>query len=108
MFAGANHSRLTSVVYPDGFTASYQYASGLDSNISRLTRLVNGSATLEEYTYLGLGSVARRSHPEPGAYLTYSADDRSRNATSSTVTSAARSARQIESKSATFHLFDVP
>jgi len=37
------------VTYPDGFVVSYQYGSGLDSSISRLTRLVNGSTTLEEF-----------------------------------------------------------
>jgi len=32
---------------------------------------VNGSTTLEEFTYLGLGSVVKRAHPESGVDLTY-------------------------------------
>ena len=38
MSGGANHSRPTSMVYPDGFTVDDNYASGLDSTISRLRR----------------------------------------------------------------------
>ncbi len=71
MAGGANHSRLTSLVNPDGFTVSYQYASGLDSSISRLTSLANGSTTLESYSYLGLGTVVTRAHPQPDLDLTY-------------------------------------
>lgn len=71
-------------------------------------KIVNGSTTLEEYTCLGLGSVVKRAHPESGVDLTYIAVSRHRTTNSSAAASAARSDRQIESKSATFHLFDVP
>jgi hypothetical protein len=71
MSGGANHSRLTSMVYPTGFTVNYSYASGIDANISRLSSLTNSSTTLESYTYLGLATVVKRAHPEPGVDLTY-------------------------------------
>jgi YD repeat-containing protein len=71
MAGGANHSRPTGLVYPDGFTVGYNYASGLDSAISRLTSLTNGPTTLEAYTYLGLGTVVERTHPQSGVDLTY-------------------------------------
>jgi RHS repeat-associated protein len=71
MAGGANHSRLTSLVYPDGFTVNYQYAAGVDDGISRLTGLANGATTLESYSYLGLGTVVTRAHPQSGVDLTY-------------------------------------
>jgi RHS repeat-associated protein len=72
MAGGANHSRPTEMTYPDGFTVSYQYGSGLDNAISRLTRLVDADdTTLEEYAYLGLSTVVVRAHPESGVDLTY-------------------------------------
>src|SRR5437764_3115226 len=71
MSGGANHSRLVSLTYPNGRVLNYNYASGLDSTISRLSSLSDSSATLEAYTYLGLNTVVKRSHPEPGVDLTY-------------------------------------
>jgi RHS repeat-associated protein len=71
MASGANNSRQTSMTYPNGRVLSYNYASGLDSNISRLSSLSDSSATLETYTYLGLDTVVKRGHPEPGVDLTY-------------------------------------
>jgi RHS repeat-associated protein len=66
---GANHSRLTSMTDPTVIAGStgiltYNYASGLDDRISRLTSLSNnGGVTLESYKYLGLGMVVERDHP---------------------------------------------
>jgi RHS repeat-associated protein len=71
MAGGANHSRVTSLINPDGFTVSDQYNSGLDDRISRLSSLANGGTTLEAYSYLGLGTVVVRSHPQDGVDLTY-------------------------------------
>jgi YD repeat-containing protein len=67
----ANHSRLTSMTYPNGRVLNFNYASGLDNTISRLSSLSDSSATLEAYTYLGLGTVVQRAHPQPGVDLTY-------------------------------------
>jgi YD repeat-containing protein len=77
MASGANHSRLKSMTYPNGRVLHYVYSSGIDSDISRLSYMAddNGSggvAThLEEYSYLGLGTIVRAARPEPGTELTY-------------------------------------
>ncbi len=71
MPSGANHSRLVSMTYPDGRELDYNYASGLDNTISRLSSISSDSTTLEALSYLGLGTVVVRAHPEPGIDLTY-------------------------------------
>jgi RHS repeat-associated protein len=71
MAGGANHSRLTSITYPNGKVLTYNYSSGLNDSISRLSSLSDTSGTLESYDYLGLGTVVRRSHPQSGVDLTY-------------------------------------
>jgi hypothetical protein len=71
MSGGVNNSRLVSMTYPNGRVLNYNYASSVDNTISRLTSLSDSSATLESLTYLGLGTVVRRSHPQPGVDLTY-------------------------------------
>jgi RHS repeat-associated protein len=73
MASGANHSRLTTVTYPNGRTVTWDYGTngGLDDKISRLAALKDGSTTLEGYSYLGVGTVVVRSHPQPGVDLTY-------------------------------------
>ncbi|HXG13434.1 MAG TPA: RHS repeat domain-containing protein, partial [Gemmataceae bacterium] len=71
MAGGANHSRLTSLTYPNGRVLNYNYSAGLDDRISRLSSLFDNSATLESYDYLGLATVVRRAHPQPSVDLTY-------------------------------------
>src|SRR5262249_36652237 len=71
MAGGANHSRLVSMTYPNGRVLNDNYASGLDDTISRLSSISDTSATLENYSYLGLGTVVKRGHPEDGVDLTY-------------------------------------
>ncbi len=71
MASGANHSRLTSITYPSGYVLTYNYSSGLNSTISRLSSLSDSSGTVESYDYLGLGTVVRRAHSQPGVDLTY-------------------------------------
>jgi RHS repeat-associated protein len=71
-----NHSRLKSITYPNGRIVRYEYNSGLDDSISRLSFLADDSSGsvgthLEEYSYLGLGTVVKRAHPQPGIDLTY-------------------------------------
>ncbi|HVK09380.1 MAG TPA: hypothetical protein VM597_11450, partial [Gemmataceae bacterium] len=66
-----NHSRLTSVTYPNGRVLAYNYASGLADDISRLSSITDGGTTLEGYEYLGVGTVVTRAHPQPGVDLTY-------------------------------------
>jgi RHS repeat-associated protein len=70
--SGGNHSRVTSIVYPTSTRViSYNYASGVDDSVSRLTSLSDNSATLEQYSYLGLDTVVKRAHPQDGIDLTY-------------------------------------
>ncbi|MCE9554457.1 MAG: autotransporter-associated beta strand repeat-containing protein [Planctomycetes bacterium] len=76
MTGGANHSRATSMTYPDGRIVRYEYATGLDDYISRLSFLADDNSGsvgthLEEFDYLGLGTVVARKHPESGVDLTY-------------------------------------
>jgi RHS repeat-associated protein len=66
-----NHSRLTSITYPNGRVLTYNYASGLADSISRLSSISDGATTLESYQYLGLGTVVTRAYPQPGVDLTY-------------------------------------
>jgi RHS repeat-associated protein len=71
MGSDANHSRQVSMTYPNGRTITYNYATGLSNTISRLSSITDGSTTLESLDYLGLGTVVRRAHPQPGVDLTY-------------------------------------
>jgi hypothetical protein len=71
MSGGANHSRVTSMTYPNGKVLTYNYSSGLNDTISLLSSLSDTSGTLEGYDYLGLGTVVRRAHSQPGVDLTY-------------------------------------
>jgi RHS repeat-associated protein len=71
MSGGQNNSRLTSMTYPSGYALNYNYNTGLDSNISRLSSLSDSGGTLESYLYLGLGTVVERDHPQSHVNLTY-------------------------------------
>ena len=74
MASGANHSRLTSMTYPNGTALTYAYGSGgsLDDTISRLVTITYGSSVnTETLSYLGLGTVVKRAESEPGIELTH-------------------------------------
>jgi RHS repeat-associated protein len=71
MAGGANHSRLTSITYASGYVLNYNYGSGLDSTISRLTSLSDSGNSLESYSYLGLATVVKRAHAQSGVDLSY-------------------------------------
>jgi RHS repeat-associated protein len=71
MANNVNNSRPISMTYPNGKVLNYNYSSGLNDTISRLSSLSDTSGTLESYDYLGLGTVVRRSHPQPGVDQTY-------------------------------------
>jgi hypothetical protein len=71
MAGGVNNSRLVSMTYPNGRVLNYNYATGVDNTISRLTSISDSSATLESETYLGLNTVVQRSYSQPGIALTY-------------------------------------
>jgi len=71
MANGENNSRLTSMIYPNGRVIDYNYHPGLDDRISRLSALSDATGVLEAYTYLDLGTVVERDHPQTGINLTY-------------------------------------
>jgi RHS repeat-associated protein len=71
MSGGMNASRLTSMTYPSGYVLNYNYDSGLDDSISRLSSISDSTGTLESYAFLGLGTVVERDHPQPGLDLSY-------------------------------------
>jgi RHS repeat-associated protein len=71
MAGGANNSRLVSMTYPNGRVLNYNYASGVDNSISRLTSLSDSTGTLESYSYLGLDTVVQRARPQINVNLTY-------------------------------------
>lgn len=76
MAGGANHSRLTRMVYPDGRSVEFGYASGLDNSISRLIHIADNAGgtaqiKLETYSYLGLDTVVQRDRPQPDTLLSY-------------------------------------
>ncbi len=71
MSGGANNSRLTSMTYPNGYVLDYNYASGVDSTISRLTSLSDSTGTLQTYSYLGLDTPVIIDDTQPGIELTY-------------------------------------
>jgi RHS repeat-associated protein len=71
MAGGANHSRLTSITYPNGKVLNYVYNSGLDDSISRLSALSDSTGTLQTYAYLGLDTVVIMADPQASIELTY-------------------------------------
>ncbi len=71
MAGGVNNSRIVSMTYPNGRVLNYNYNTGVDNTISRLSSISDSSGTLEAYTYLGLSTVVKRAHPQSGVDLTY-------------------------------------
>jgi RHS repeat-associated protein len=75
--SGGNHSRPTSMIYPDGRTITYDYdgANGLDNAISRVSGIGQGAgtnhATLEGYKYLGLSTIVEKNRPLNSTKLSY-------------------------------------
>ena len=50
---GPDTGRLTSMTYPNGRVLDYNYNTGLNSSISRLSSISDSSGTLESDLYLG-------------------------------------------------------
>ena len=59
--SGGNNSFLTGIVYPDGYTLTYNYASGVDSAVGRVTSISDSTGTLVTFTYQGLDTVVGTS-----------------------------------------------
>jgi RHS repeat-associated protein len=71
MANGENNSRLTGMIYPNGRVVNYNYDIGLDDRISRLSSISDSTGILAAYSYLGLGTVVERAHPQNSVDLTY-------------------------------------
>ena len=71
MSGGTNNSRLVTMTYPNGRVLTYNYNTGLDNNISRLSSISDSTGTLVSYSYLGLSTVVIENYPQPGVELTY-------------------------------------
>jgi YD repeat-containing protein len=71
MSGGQNNSRLVSITYPSGYVLNYNYNTGLDSNISRLSSISDSGGVLESYKNLGLNTIVERDHPQNNVNLTY-------------------------------------
>jgi YD repeat-containing protein len=62
--------RLETVTYPDSYTVTYNYGTGIDNTISRLTSISDTTGTLEAYVYLGLDTVVQRTRPQINEEMT--------------------------------------
>jgi RHS repeat-associated protein len=72
MAGGVNNSRLTQITYPTtSRVLDFNYSTGVNDAISRVSSLTDGTNTLESYSYLGLDTVAQESRPQTGVNLTY-------------------------------------
>jgi RHS repeat-associated protein len=61
-----NDSRLTRLTYPNGKDIDYLY-----TGVGQVSQLFVNTAKIEEYNYLGLGTVVERMHAVPDVDLTY-------------------------------------
>ena len=59
----AKYVRLSQVAYPDGRQIGYNYQSGVDSIMSRLSSISDSTGNLAEYDYLGLDTIVKESQP---------------------------------------------
>lgn len=70
----ANHTRPTSLTYPDSRVISYDYgtSNGTDDLLSRIVSIKQSTTVLAGYSYLGVASPVRVNYSgEPGVELTY-------------------------------------
>jgi RHS repeat-associated protein len=73
----ASYVRLTDLIYPNGRDVQYGYgtAGAVDDIMSRIESISDLSGGLASYDYLGAGTVASVSYPQPALSLDYSADN---------------------------------
>ena len=72
----ADHVRPTKTTYPNGRILRYEYNSGTDDAINRISFLAddsNGSVGthLAEYSYLGLGAIVQEDYTQPDLRLDF-------------------------------------
>jgi hypothetical protein len=61
--SGTHYSRQTTLTYPDGRVVDYNYNSGIDTTISRLSSMSDSGGNIESYSYLGLSTIVREIRP---------------------------------------------
>src|SRR5262249_12247049 len=54
-----------------GRVLNFNYNTGVDTTISRLSSISDSTATLESYNYLGLGMIVERDHPQNNVNQTF-------------------------------------
>jgi hypothetical protein len=59
------------MTYPNARVLNFNYNTGVDTTISRLSSISDSTATLESYKYLGLDTLVERDHPQTNVNLTY-------------------------------------
>ncbi len=77
VLGAASYVRLTALTYPNGRDVCYGYGAtgAVDDIMSRFDSISDLSGGLASYDYLGAGTVASVSYPQPGLSLDYSADN---------------------------------
>jgi RHS repeat-associated protein len=72
--SGANYSRLSAMIYPNGRQLDYVYNTGVDTTLSRISGISDDSGTGagndQSYTYLGLDTIVQKNDGN-GVELTY-------------------------------------
>jgi len=69
--AGTNTIRRTSMTYPSGQVMNYQYAGTHGGQLSRVSKLQDGSTDMVGYTWLGLGTPVDVNYPVPACHYTF-------------------------------------
>ena len=68
---GRESWRRTGVILPSGNTLTYQYSSGIDDEVSRLSIIKDDSLRLAEYDYLGYTRVVGQTYAIPDLMQEY-------------------------------------
>jgi len=72
----AQFMRLADIVYPDGSQINYNYVAGVDSIMSRISNIEEGSGPINAaYSYLGAERIVTENYEEPQVKLDYSANN---------------------------------
>ena len=68
----AAYLRLTQTIYPNGRTVNYNYATGVNAIMSRLSSISESNGTVDaSYKYLGLGTIVKENYEQPDIKLDY-------------------------------------
>ena len=68
----ARYLRLKKVTYPGGRVVYSVYESGPTGRLSSLSENAGGTLNLVQYTYLGMSTIVKESHPQVAGGLNLS------------------------------------